>query len=280
MAAAFPNLSTAELETLLAALDPHRGDSQRSDPGSLASDLADPPAFLARIGLANGPGSLGGWLEHWRASGGSREALLLSVQALLDQRRSDAAARSIELVWSGPDAGAGSVTRDQSVLIRQLVERAEQRLLLTTYAFYNGPFIKELFQLIRERMVAHPTLPVRMVCNIHRDRGDTSSPETFIRKFHQQTWSRLWPVPPVPAVFFDPRSLSLEGEKAVCHVKAVVADQEVLVTSANLTDAAQLSNYELGLHISSSTHADDVWDHFERLIQQGLLQSAPSSQHR
>lgn len=269
MPADFPNLSTAELETLLAALDPHRGDS-----GSLASDLADPPAFLARIGLAAGPGSLGAWLERWRASGGSLEALLLSVQALLDQRRNDAAARSIELVWSGPDAGAGSITRDQSVLIRQLVERAEQRLLLTTYAFYNGPFIKELFQLIRERMVAHPTLHVRMVCNIHRDRGDTSSSESLIRKFQQQTWSRLWPKPPAPAVFFDPRSLSLERNKAVCHVKAVVADQELLVTSANLTDAAQLSNFELGLHLSSSVHADDVWDHFERLIQQGLLQSA------
>ncbi|MCT0199587.1 hypothetical protein KQ313_07850 [Synechococcus sp. CS-1325] len=39
-----------------------------------------------------------------------------------------------------------STTRDQSVLIRQLVERADFRLLLTTYAFYKGPFIKELFQ--------------------------------------------------------------------------------------------------------------------------------------
>ena len=269
MAAAFPNLSTAELETLLAALDSQGGNSD-----SLAGGLGDPQTFLARTGLAGCPVSLLVWLEHWRGSGGSREALLLSIQALLDQRRSDAAARSIELVWSGPDAGAGSITRDQSVLIRQLVERAEQRLLLTTYTFYNGPFIKELFQLIRERMVAHPTLHVRMVCNIHRDRGDTSSSEALIRKFQQQTWSRLWPEPPAPAVFFDPRSLSLEREKAVCHVKAVVADQELLVTSANLTDAAQLSNFELGLHLSSSAHADDVWDHFERLIQQGLLQSS------
>lgn len=272
MSAAFPILSTAELETLLAALDPHRGDS-----GSLASDLADPPAFLARIGLAAGPGSLGDWLEHWRASGGGREALILSVQALLDQRRNDAAARSIELVWSGPDAGAGSVTRDQSVLIRQLVERSEQRLLLTTYAFYNGPFIKELFQLIRERMLNQPMLQVRMICNIERKRGDTSRPEALIRKFQQQTWSRLWPEPPAPAVFFDPRSLSLDQEKAVSHVKAVVADEELLVTSANLTDAAQLSNFELGLHITSSAHADDTWNHFERLIQKGLLQSVIDS---
>jgi len=268
MATALPNLSTAELETLLAALVPSPGA-----PGSPVASLGDTPAFLARVGLAAGTVSLLAWLEAWRAAGGSQEALLMTVQALLAQRRSDAAARSIELVWSGPDAGAGSITRDQSVLIRQLVERAEQRLLLTTYAFYKGPFIKELFQLIHARMQALPRLQVRLVCNIQRDRGDTSSPENLIRKFQQQTWSRLWPEPPAPHLFFDPRSISLEKEKAVCHVKAVVADQELLVTSANLTDAAQLANFELGLHFSSPAHADDVWDHFDRLIQQGLLQS-------
>ncbi|MFM2172777.1 MAG: hypothetical protein RLZZ54_704 [Cyanobacteriota bacterium] len=267
MAAPFPKLSTAELETLLAALE-----SQHGGTGFLADSLADPPAFLARIGLNAGPVSLVAWLERWCAAGGSQEALRMTVQALLDQRSREALAHSIELVWSGPDAGAGAITRDQSVLIRQLVERAEQRLLLTTYAFYKGPFIKALFELIRERMVAFPTLQVCMVCNIQRDRGDTSSPEALIRKFQQQTWSRLWPESPAPSLFFDPRSLSLEREKAVCHVKAVVADQEVLVTSANLTDAAQLSNFELGLHLRSSAHADDVWDHFDRLIQQGLLQ--------
>ena len=267
MAAPFPQLSTAELETLLAGLDP-----QHPGTGFLTDSLADPPAFLARIGLEAGQVSLVTWLERWRAAGGSQQALRMAVQALLDQRRQAGAAHSIELVWSGPDAGAGAITRDQAVLIRQLVERTEQRLLLTTYAFYKGPFIKELFELIRERMFALPTLQVRMVCNIQRDRGDTSTPEALIRKFQQQTWSRLWPEPPAPALFFDPRSLSLEGERAVCHVKAVVADQEVLVTSANLTDAAQLSNFELGLHLSSPAHADDVWNHFDRLIQQGLLQ--------
>jgi phosphatidylserine/phosphatidylglycerophosphate/cardiolipin synthase-like enzyme len=268
MAEAFPPLSTAQLETLLAALDPHRGD-----PASLADGLADPPAFLARIGLEAGSVSLVDWLARWRGAGGSQEALRMTVHALLDQRRREAAARSIELVWSGPDAGAGAITRDQSVLIRQLVERAEERLLLTTYAIYNGPFIQELFQRIRARMVALPKLDVRMVCNIHRDRGDTSTPETLMRKFQQRIWSRLWPEPPSPALFFDPRSLSLEGAKAVCHVKTVVADQELLVTSANLTDAAQLTNFELGLHLSGPAQADDVWDHFERLIQQGLLRS-------
>jgi hypothetical protein len=127
MAAAFPHLSTAELETLLAALAPQGGN-----PASLADSLGDPRAFLARIGLDAAAVSLVAWLESWRAAGGSQEALFMAVQALLDQRRGEVAARSIELVWSGPDAGAGSLTRDQSVLIRQLVERAEQRLVHRT----------------------------------------------------------------------------------------------------------------------------------------------------
>ena len=55
MPAAFPNLSTAELETLLAALDPHHGDSQRGDPGSLAVSIGSGHwplrAFVVRQGL-------------------------------------------------------------------------------------------------------------------------------------------------------------------------------------------------------------------------------------
>ena len=213
MQAEFPTLSTAELETLLAALAPDRGASRRCKSDGYTHELADPSAFLARVGLIPKTTSIGKWLEAWRDSGGNKEALHLVIQALLDQRRRDAATRSIELVWSGPDAGAGSLTRDQAVLIRQLVERSEQRLLLTTYAFYSGPFIKELFQLIHERMLNQPMLQVRMICNIERKRGDTSRPEALIRKFQQQTWSRLWPEPPAPAVFFDPRSLSLEVRK-------------------------------------------------------------------
>lgn len=46
-----------------------------------------------------------------------------------------------------------------------------------------------------------------------------------------------------------------------------------MIHSAGGSWCGSLSNFELGLHLSSDTHADDVWDHFERLIQQGLLQS-------
>ena len=40
--------------------------------------------------------------------------------------------------------------------------------------------------------------------------------------------------------------------QAVFHVKTVVADQRLLVTSANLSDNAQKHNCELGIHYPNS----------------------------
>ncbi len=58
MAATLPNLSTAELETLLAALVPRPGA-----PGSPVASPGDTPAFLARAGLAAGPVN---WSPGWK----------------------------------------------------------------------------------------------------------------------------------------------------------------------------------------------------------------------
>ena len=57
------------------------------------------------------------------------------------------------------------------------------------------------------------------------------------------------------------------------HVKCCVADEDLLVTSANLTDSAQLDNCELGIHFPgrfndrNNNLANNVWNHFDRLIQ-------------
>jgi phosphatidylserine/phosphatidylglycerophosphate/cardiolipin synthase-like enzyme len=273
MSPSLPQLSMAQLEILLQALDPRLDGF-----GEGQSCFDDAGAFLARLGFNDGHGesdlsALLQWLSAWRSAGGTRTTLALAVEALLSQQRQQSQAQEIELVWSGPDWGVGAQMRDQSVLIQQLVEHAEQRLLLTTYAFYKGPFIEKLFDLIKARMVDHPGLDVRLICNIKRQHGDSARPDVLVAKFRDQTWSRLWKAKPgeaSPKVFYDPRSVQLDA-MAVCHVKAVVADDQVLVTSANLTDAAQLRNFELGVRIDSQSHADAIWLHFDQLIHKGLL---------
>ncbi|WP_216904102.1 hypothetical protein [Synechococcus sp. CCY 9618] len=82
-----PELSTAELETLLAALDPLLDGF-----GEGGSCLDDASAFLERLGIgqqADGEASaspLLQWLESWRAAGGNRTTLRLMVHTLLSGR--------------------------------------------------------------------------------------------------------------------------------------------------------------------------------------------------
>ena len=84
-----PVLSTVELETLLAALDPLLDGF-----GDGASCLDDARAVLHRLG--EGPEAEGTelegppllrWLDAWRDAGGNRSTLRLMVATLLAERR-------------------------------------------------------------------------------------------------------------------------------------------------------------------------------------------------
>ena len=213
------------------------------------------------------------WLQDWNRLGGSNASLALTIQLLLTQRKGQAS-ECAELVWSGPHGGAGDITRDQAVLIREMVERCEQRLLLTTFNIWRGGFITELLERIQRRLEASPGMQARMVVNIPRPKGSRVVADQLRQAFVEKTWSQLWdPHRPRPSGYFDPRSLALGRERpAVFHVKCCVADAELLVTSANLSDSAQYDNCELGLHFPDAgpspgtSRAAAVWHHFDRLI--------------
>lgn len=251
-------LTSGELQRLAACL---RG--QPATPGEAALSqhqiATDRPALRQAL-LA--------WLEEWCQRGGSNASLELTIALLLEQRRNQGHGQA-ELVWSGPQGGAGDITRDQAVLIRELVERCQQRLLITTFNLWRGGFVAELLDRVQQRLEAHPELEARMVVNIPRPRGNTVQAEQLRQAFVHTTWRHLWdPSRPRPRGFFDPRSLELCRERpSVFHVKCCIADDELLVTSANLSDSAQLDNCELGIHFPSGSRADAVWQHFDRLIQ-------------
>jgi phosphatidylserine/phosphatidylglycerophosphate/cardiolipin synthase-like enzyme len=84
-----------------------------------------------------------------------------------------------------------------------------------------------------------PGLDVTLLLNIQRRRGDMTAADQLVRAFADRLWKTDWPGTVRPRVFFDPRALDLDGPAGVLHAKAVVIDDEaVLVTSANLTEAA------------------------------------------
>lgn len=82
MADPLPELSTSDLETLLAALDPRLDGF-----GSGESCLDDARAFLERLaGAEAADASLNHWLQCWQAAGGNRATLRLMVSTLLAER--------------------------------------------------------------------------------------------------------------------------------------------------------------------------------------------------
>ena len=177
-----------------------------------------------------------------------------------------------DLVWSGPDV-PGLHARDTRRVYEELLGSAERSVWASTYAFFDGP---RAFEVLARRMDARPDLRVTLLLNIQRGRGDTTAAEQVVRKFADHFWAKDWPGSSRPRVYYDPRSVELEGPMGILHAKAVVADDEaVFVTSANLTEAALDRNIEIGLVVRDRALAASVSSHFRTLIDRRLLHPLP-----
>jgi phosphatidylserine/phosphatidylglycerophosphate/cardiolipin synthase-like enzyme len=122
-------------------------------------------------------------------------------------------------------------------------------------------------------MVAHPELKVSFYLDIARGDNDLSDAQV-LTLFREKFKNDNWPWTPVPEVYYYPKSLEKVGEakRACLHAKTVVVDgQDVFLTSANLTEAAQLRNIEAGFLLKSPAIAAQLTHHFEALVKQGHL---------
>jgi phosphatidylserine/phosphatidylglycerophosphate/cardiolipin synthase-like enzyme len=128
-------------------------------------------------------------------------------------------------------------------------------VLISTYGIYGG---REIFHNLAARMDQNADLRVSIFMNVSQT---TSSVEHF-REHHWPQQSRL------PKIYYDARSLDNNPvESSVLHSKCLVIDaKEVLVTSANFTEAAQRRNIEVGLLVKSEVLAGQVTRFFESLM--------------
>ena len=255
----------------LAGLQPHL---RRRLADALGTGLLSSPCTVAALRSVLGLRAGG---EDIHAGLGELERLGIAGKAAAVWLRSveQASNRSPvpDLVWSGPEV-PGIPARDTRRVYTQLVGEARQTLWISTYAWFDGP---RVFAELAERMDAVPELRVTLLLNIQRRRGDTTAADSLVRRFTDKFWGTDWPGSSRPAVYYDPRSLELDGPAGVLHAKAVVADDEaVFVTSANLTDAALERNIELGILMRDRALATSVSSHFQGLIDGKLLLPLPT----
>ena len=174
----------------------------------------------------------------------------------------------VDLVTTGGGTSGGG-NRTTSVVVGELFRNAQQSVLVAGYAVYQG---QKVFQALADRMQESPNLDVRLFLDVQRRQGNTSAPAELVREFAQRFRTSQWPIGrPLPQVFYDPRSVTLEpGKAAALHAKCVVIDEfDLFVSSANFTEAAQQRNIEVGLRLRSTIVAGRIVRFFESLVTSG-----------
>jgi phosphatidylserine/phosphatidylglycerophosphate/cardiolipin synthase-like enzyme len=228
-----------------------------------------PVTLRSAVGIRDGGEDVAGALlelERLGISGAAAAAWIRTVEEATSRTPRP------DLVWSGPEV-PGLHARDTRRVYEELLGSAERSVWASTFAFFDGP---KAFEVLAGRMDARPGLSVTLLLNIQRKRGDTTAAEHLVRAFADRFWGTDWPGSSRPTVYYDPRSLDMDGPAGVLHAKAVVADDEVVfITSANLTEAALDRNIEVGLLVRDRALAATVSSHFRGLIDRKLLSLLP-----
>jgi phosphatidylserine/phosphatidylglycerophosphate/cardiolipin synthase-like enzyme len=230
-----------------------------------------PPVALQRMLPVPLASQVSSELQGIHQQGFTPNQIATTIELLLQDRSERPVPEDvIDLVTTGPEA-AGVTNRDTSVVVRDLFAHAQTSVLIAGYAVYQG---QRVFQALADRMHECPELRVRLFLDIQRGHTDTTTASDLVRRFAERFTAHQWPKGfPRPALFYDPRSLAISADKRTSlHAKCVVVDtQEVFVSSANFTEAAQERNIEVGLLIHSRTLAERVVRHFEALLAEGVL---------
>ena len=158
----------------------------------------------------------------------------------------------VEVVVTGPDSPAAPV-RLTSEVVCQLINQATQRVTLVSYAAYQiTSVIAALDAAVARGVVV--SLIVESAENL--EGGGGADAYAKYRIYHWPTESRQPP-------------------DAKLHAKAVIVDnRDVLLTSANMTNAAYDKNIELGVLCRGGSVARQVQHHFDSLMARGVLQPA------
>lgn len=208
-------------------------------------------------------------VSYISSRGYSHDTLAVMVEAIIETRRyATDVSLSQTLVVTGPSTSQTENLKTGARFI-QVVQHARRELMLATFALYQGDRILEP---IHDAMILNPNLDVTVILNVARKYGDRTKNEDIIDAARQE-FSKNWPWPQMPSVWYFPESLNLNSaDRASMHAKFVIADEErCFITSANFTDAAQKKNIEVGIELSNSLEPKSLSQYFKQLMSEGKL---------
>lgn len=196
------------------------------------------------------------------------EVLGMFLRSIAEERSAatERHARTSQLVWTGPAEDSIGLRDTRSVLL-DMIGRAETSVVLTTYVLAGGAdVLAGLAARLRER----PSLAIEFYVDVSREVGPTHAQRAaaFLGRFRSIYWPQDLTL---PEIFHLPPPET--GRAVVLHAKVAVVDGRfALVTSANLTDAAQERNIEAGVLLDHAVIAQALVARFRQLRAAGVIQ--------
>jgi cardiolipin synthase len=169
---------------------------------------------------------------------------------------------TLELIWTGPSEFAGSFRRTDQALL-ELIDGAKERLLIVSFAVYKA---KLIINAIENAISRNVHVDICLEESIENDgKVRVSGFDAFSSTIFKLASLYEWPEENRPHAF-DGRSGSL-------HAKIAVADQNnVFISSANLTDFAMNLNMEMGVMIEDRLIGEQICDLFNNMILNSVLE--------
>lgn len=188
--------------------------------------------------------------------------LITSIAAALDHERSK---QSVELVWTGPKSRYIRLRRTDQALI-ELINSAKRRITIVSFAVYKARNIMSALEKATKRGVEIYII--------------IESPESSEGKITFDTISALGPALRSAAkVFIWPyakRETTSDGKHGSLHAKIAISDDQLYISSANLTEYAMNLNMEMGILLTGGELPEQAQCHFDDLITNGILVQAPN----
>lgn len=171
------------------------------------------------------------------------------------------------------DVDDATDARTPLAVLQELVQRATSQLTLTSFSwghFAPGEPVAEhpLLRAIWMRMRVCPQLQVRLLLRVPPDK--TPGPAAAQRKFVHTFWTYLWPWEERPTVYLN--LPTADYGPGTLHAKLIVADARwSVITSANLTTPAFLSNLEVGVLLDDTAVGQQLEQRVDAWIARGRV---------
>jgi len=198
---------------------------------------------------------------HWQAPLATPDAVSMAMLTAAHAEKTHREQQTVEPVWTGPEVGVIPFRRTEQAIL-QVIDSATRRITVVSYAVYKIPRICEALVRAADRGCS-----INVVVETP-DRLETQNTYDTLAALGPSVSSRcsvyLWPL--------EKRQKDTAGKPGILHVKCAVADGRWLfLSSANLTEYAFTLNMELGLLTTGGDLPGQIEQHFDRMIQTGVL---------